>query len=188
MNIGKIEDDGKKVSKPLPFTVRYAEVELAEIKGRIIRNPAYSNDKVSIYGWCWTPELSQARKPQFRAAMAESLRSEGYRNPVILFSCSEGLFLSFGGSRVSVGLSAGLARIPAIINDYNGAFGDAPEVTDDNWDSFFTDVPEYHEFTDTGFETHYSLERNRRDHYDPAGMAWADGEEFIKHEFPWIKE
>jgi hypothetical protein len=187
MNIGEIEKDANKTAGE-PHSVRYAQVPLSSIRGRIIRNPAYGGPKVSIYGWCWTPQLSAARKPMFKAALRESIKREGIRNPVVLYATEEGDFLSFGGSRVHAARDCELAWIPALVNDYCGRYDDKPEVTPENYEQFFTDVPEYVEFTETGIETHYSLERNRRDQYDPAGMNWAEGESFIAVEFPWIKE
>ena len=107
----------------------------------------------------------------------------------------EGCFLSFGGSRVTAAREVGLTVIPALVNDYVERYKEAERVTPENVRSFFTDVPEYIEFTSKGLDTHYSLERNRRDEYDPAGMEWAmirdnkiDGLQltFIGEEFPWI--
>lgn len=187
MNIGEIEKDANK-TKGKPHTVRYGMVPLSSIRGRIIRNPAYGGPAVSIYGWRWTETISQARKPMFKAALRESIKREGIRNPIVLYAVEEGNFLSFGGSRLLAARDCELLYIPAIINDYCGRYDDYTEVTPENYGLFFTDKPEYVEFTDIGFETHYSLERNRRDDYDPAGMAWAEGEDFIKTEFSWIKE
>ncbi len=80
--------------------------------------------------------------------------------------------------------------IPAIVVDYTGKRSDAEEVTLDNFAEFFTDVPEYFEFTNVGVDTHYSLERNRRHTYDPAGFEWAKGkqDDFLKEEFPWLND
>jgi len=170
------------------FTVRYAQIDPADLKGRIIRNPSYGGPSVGINGWCSSPVLSACRKPAFRAELADSLRKDGMRNPIIAYSTPEGLYLSFGGSRASAARDIGLQAIPAIINDYTGEYDACESVDEENWTDFFMDVPQWHEFGDTGFDYHYSLERNRRDTYDPAGFNWIDDFGKIAHEFSWVKE
>jgi hypothetical protein len=162
-------------------------VPTEEVLGRIVRNPAYPGAGLGIHGWVGISEISQRRKPAFRAKLAESLATEGFRNPVVLYATSAGLYLSFGGSRVQAAKDAGIEFVKAIINDYTGDWAHCDLVTEENWSSFFTDVPEWHEFTETGFDYHYSLERNRRDTYDPAGFEWVDNFHEIAHEFPWVK-
>ncbi len=170
------------------FDVRYAQVPVEGIKGRIIRNPNYGGPTVSIHGWHWVQDVSTHRKPQFQEALRESIEREGMRNPVIVYATSEGDFIGFGGSRLRAARDLGLEELPAIINDYVGRYAEAESVTPENWHLFFTDVPEYLEFTPTGVDTHYSLERNRRNHYDPQGMAWAKDADFIATEFEWIND
>jgi len=177
-----------KSTKESTFVVRYAKIPLDSIKGRIIRNPDYGGPSLSIYGWTWRPEVSTASKPMFREALRDSISAEGIRNPVVIYSIAEGNYLSFGGSRVRAAREAGLDSIPALINDYCERYQEELEVTTENVFSLFTDVPEYIEFTATGIDTHYSLERNRRDYYDPAGMMWAGDADFIGKEFSWINQ
>jgi hypothetical protein len=186
MDVTKI-DKNETEGKLRPFTVRYADVPLEGIKGRIIRNPNYGGPSLSIYGWTWRPDVSTHRKPEFQEALRDSIAREGVRNPVVIYATVEGDFLSFGGSRLRAARDGGLTSIPALVNDYCGRYDDCIEITPENVTSVFTDVPEYIEFTPTGVDTHYSLERNRRDHYDSAGMAWAEGASFIAKEFSWIK-
>jgi hypothetical protein len=185
MNITEI-DTGTVEGGLLPFTVRFAQVPLEGIKGRIIRNPGYGGPTLSIYGWTWRPDVSTHRKPLFQEALRDSISKEGVRNPVVIYATVEGDFLSFGGSRLRAARDCKLDSIPALVNDYCGRYQEELEVTPENVESLFTDVPEYIEFTPTGVDTHYSLERNRRDHYDAAGLEWAQGATFIKHEFGWI--
>jgi hypothetical protein len=180
------EIDTNEADRPLEFTVRYANVELEGIKGRIIRNPNYGGPALSIYGWTWREDVSSHRKPLFQEALRDSIAAEGVRNPIVVYSTEEGDFASFGGSRLRAARDLELTHIPALVNDYSGRYDNCPEVTPDNVRQFFTDIPEYIEFTHTGVDTHYSLERNRRDHYDPAGMQWAEGADFIESEFSWI--
>lgn len=168
------------------FDVRYAQVPVEGIKGRIIRNPNYGGPSISIHGWHWVEDVSTHRKPQFQEALRESIGREGFRNPIIVYATAEGDFVGFGGSRLRAARDLGLERLPALVNDYVGRYRDSVAVTEDNWEEFFTDVPEYLEFTPTGVDTHYSLERNRRNHYDPKGMEWADGADFIEEEFSWL--
>jgi hypothetical protein len=188
MNITEI-DTGAILGEKQQFDVRYVpELQLGSIKGRIIRNPGYGGPDSGIYGWPTTDCVSRNRKPRFMAALAKDIRANGFRNPVVCYSTPTGVWLSFGGSRVEAGRIAEAGTIPAIINDYTGDFAEYKEVTNANWSECFTDVPEYAEFTDTGFDTHYSLERNRRDRYDPAGMKWAEGKDFVREEFPWLSQ
>jgi len=168
------------------FTVRYADVPLSGILGRVIRNPGYGGPGLSIHGWTWRQDICTHRKPKFQDALRESIAAEGFRNPVIIYAADEGDFLSFGGSRLRAARDLGVDTIPALVNDYVGRYSECPLVTPENVHEFFTDVPQYVEFTPTGVDSHYSLERNRRDHYDPAGMNWCKGADFINTEFSWI--
>ena len=128
-------------------------------------------------------------KPQFMEAMSESLRKEGYRNPVVVYASDTGNHLSFGASRIHCGRTAGLRCVPAIVNDYCGRFKESPEVTLENFTSWFTDPPNWFIIDEFGADYHYALERKRRMEYDPKGFAWADDEAtFLDVDFPWIKE
>jgi hypothetical protein len=104
-----------------------------------------------------------------------------------VWNLPEGLFLTFGGSRVQAALLAGLREIPAIINDYTGYYEAADTVTPENVESWFCDPPKDWEFGEHGFDYHYNLERARRHNHDPNGFAWVDGEpDWITEEFPWL--
>lgn len=188
MNVTEIEKGAPNL-EPLPFTIRYAEVPISGIKGRIIRNPNYGGPTVSIYGWHWHSVISQHRKPKFQEALRDSIAAEGVRNPIVVYATDEGDFVSFGGSRVYAARDVGLRTIPALVNDYCGRYDEGVEVTEYNVRDFFTDVPRYLEFTATGVDTHYHMERNRRGHIDEAGYAWMpEGAEWIDEEFPWLKD
>ena len=106
--------------------VRYGLVPLDRITGRLVRNPNYGGPSVSLNGWRWRPELSNHTKPKFQAALNESVRKNGIRNPILVWNLPEGIFLTFGGSRVKAAQAAGLLSIPAIINDYTGEFAGYP--------------------------------------------------------------
>jgi len=165
----------------------YAEVPVDEIVGKLVRNPNYCNNHVSLNNWCWIEHNATGRKPKFQEALRASILEEGVRNPIVVYRLPEGYFLSFGGSRLRCAREVGLARIPALVNDYTGKV-EGPEVTKENVRDFFTDVPALVEFTCDGVDYHYSLERKRRDTYDPAGLEWARGAEFIHEEFSWVNE
>lgn len=177
---------------PTPHRIVSAEVPVEEIRGRIVRNPNYGGPTVSIYGWRWVPhEAFTHRKPGFQDALAKSIAEGGFRNPVIVYALPEGSFLGFGASRLRAAVSLGLHSIPAIVNDYANRFPDATEVTESNHAQFFTDPPVWFEITEHGADYHYSLERNRRNTYDPQGMKWTEeleDREFIAKEFSWITE
>ena len=172
------------------FTVRYAMVDPNQIINRIVFNPNYGGKACTVPGTCIVPITERQMKPEFFVAMTASISQTGYRNPITLYNTPEGLLLSFGGSRLRVAKQLDI-DIPAIVVDYTGGFEDEEEVTMDNYVDFYTDVPVYFEWTNYGIETHYSLERMRREHYDPQGMEWTKDLEdttFLAKEFPWLSE
>jgi len=142
---------------------------------------------VSLNGWCSLERISTHTKTGFQQALQESIEREGVRNPILVWSLDEGVYLTFGGSRLKACRALGLETVPAIINDHTGAYERFPEVTEQTLPETFIDVPKTYEFGPDGFDYHYNLERARRHAHDPAGFAWIDGEpEFIKQEFPWV--
>ena len=171
------------------FTVRGGNVNCKEIKGRLIRNSQYGGPSVSLNGWRWRDSISNHTKVGFQQALTDSIAKDGVRNPILVWSLPEGLFLTFGGSRLKACLQLGISDIPAIINDYTARYTSSPEVVSNNVASFFTDPPKDFEFGEYGADYHYNLERARRHDHDPAGFAWLDGEtpEFISKEFPWLQ-
>ena len=172
------------------FTVRHALVPPEYIKHRIVFNPNYGGASCSVPGTCVVPLLERPMKPKFFEALEADVRQHGFRNPIVVYAVDAQLLLSFGGNRLRI--AKRLDRvIPAIIVDYDGVYGQHPIVTEDTYRRFFTDVPKWFEFTDTGVITHYSLERARRNEYDPVGFEWTkdiDDKEFIEEEFPWLTE
>ncbi len=172
------------------FEVRYADICVHDIKGRLIRNPNYGGPAVGLNDWTWRPELSNHTKPGFQEELNRSIMEEGVRNPVLVWSLPEGLFLTFGGSRVKACLSTGRHWCPAIINDYTGEYSTGICVTPENVHTFFQDPPRDVEFGEYGFDYHYNLERARRHLHDPNGFAWLEGrnQDFIQQEFPWVNE
>ena len=171
------------------FDVRYVDVDPTAISGRLIHTPNYGGPAVGPWGWTWRPEISKnhAAKPEFHKALRESIRESGVHNPVLLYAFHEGLFLTFGGSRVSAAIDCELDRIPAIVNDYCSKYEDSPRVTPDNWEEWFTDPPRDAEFGERGFDYHYNLERARRHNHDPSGLNWLDTEpNWLHEEFPWL--
>jgi hypothetical protein len=172
------------------YDIRYSNINPSDITGRLIRNPNYGGPSVGLNGWTWRAQVSKnhGAKPGFHRALAASVAKDGLRNPVLVWNLPEGLFLTFGGSRVHAALAAGIEAIPAIINDYTGSYGDGVLVTSENWESFFTDVPRTFEFTRDGADYHYHLERARRHEHDEAGLAWLgdDTPAWLTKEFPWI--
>jgi hypothetical protein len=169
--------------------IRYAHVDSALITHRLVKNENYGGQAVSLHGWKTTPVTPAKYKKEFFNQMRESVRREGFRNPILTYCLPEGLFLSFGCSRLRVAQELGI-EIPTIIMDYTGEYYEHTEVQPDNWENFFTDVPKWHEFNSDGFEYHYSLERNRRNSYDEGGFTWTKedyvDDDFIETEFPWI--
>lgn len=170
------------------YEVRKADILVDDIRGRLIRNPHYGGPSVGLHGWTWRPELSKHGKEGFQEALLTSIRESGVRNPILVWSFSEGLFLTFGGSRVRACKEAGIETIPAIINDYTGDYAEDTLVTPSNVEEFFTDVPRDWEFNEDGFDYHYNLERARRHNYDESGLAWLKGDDpsWLTKEFPWL--
>lgn len=174
----------------LPFDVRYDEtVDPQVVTRRIIFNKNYGGLAVDGLRAVSIRMPRLPNKPKYFAALKENVKMDGFRNPIILYNTTEGLLLEFGGSRLHVAKELD-KRIPAIIVDYVGDYMLFEEVGTFNWKTFFRDVPEYFEFHDEGVSTHYSIERNRRNHVDLAGMQWVMDHEgdvsFIEEEFPWI--
>ena len=169
--------------------VLFALINPKDIKGRLIRNPNYGGPSLSYKGWTWRPELSKHGKEGFQEALEKSIRDEGIRNPILVWNMPEGIYLTFGGSRVRAALSVGIREIPAIINDVSGDYPSKDTVTSKNLDTFFKDMPYDWEFGEDGaFDYHYNLERARRANHDPAGFYWLDGErpDWVFKEFPWL--
>ena len=171
------------------FAVRYVkDVYAHRVTRRLIRNPNYGGSPSVVPGACIIPVIERKMKPKFFKALREDVRLHGFRNPILLYNTPEGLLLSFGGSRLRVAKELDV-RIPAIVVDYAGDYVDCPEITPDNYQEFFRDVPVLFKFTDIGVDTHFSLERARREYYDPAGLAWTsnlDDTTFLDEEFPWL--
>ncbi len=172
------------------FTVRFVKAcDPHRVTHRLIRNANYGGRPSVVPDACVIPVVERKIKPKFFEALRANVEADGFRNPILLYNTPEGMLLSFGGSRLRVAKELD-KFIPAIVVDYTGLYSRSPRVTLDNWQDFFRDVPELFEFTNTGIETHYSLERNRREHYDSAGMEWVkdhEGDtEFLDEEFPWL--
>jgi len=172
------------------YHVRFISLDVGAVRGRLIRNPNYGGSRVGLNGWCYSTSISNHTKAGFQEALEASIRKEGVRNPILVWALPEGIFLTFGGSRLRACIAAERTRIPAICNDYVGDYKDSPEVTPKNWRGFFTDPPRDFEFGEYGADYHYNLERARRHDHDPAGFEWLEGHtpEFIRREFPWVLE
>lgn len=169
------------------FDVRCGYIHVGDVRGRLIRNPNYGGPRVGLNGWCWREAISNHTKPGFQAALEESIRQEGVRNPILVWSLPEGIFLTFGGSRLRACQEVGRTWCPAIINDYTGDYEDEQLVTEENWHKFFKDPPREFIFGEYGADYHYNLERARREHHDPAGFAWVDEDtDWMRQEFPWV--
>jgi hypothetical protein len=169
------------------FDVRFEYIDTDSVRGRLIRNPNYGGPSVGLNGWRWRESISNHTKPGFQAALEESIRQEGVRNPILVYSLPEGIFLTFGGSRLRACRATGRQYIPAIINDFSGAFESSTKVTEENYIEFFKDPPRSFVITEEGADYHYNLERARRHEHDEAGFAWVDGDtDWMKKEFPWV--
>ena len=170
------------------FSIRYEAIPCKEVRGRLIRNPGYGGPSVALNGWRWRSSISNHTKEGFQRYLTASIRDEGVRNPILVWALPEGIFLTFGGSRLKACLELGYETIPAIINDYTDEYRGSPEVSRSNWRGFFRDPPRAFEFGEAGADYHYNLERARRQDHDSAGFAWLEGvqPEFLKAEFPWV--
>lgn len=172
------------------FTVRYClDVDPQVVTHRICFNPNYGGPGTVVPRTCKVPIRQKGIKPETRARITENVRTEGFRNPILLYDTPEGLLLGFGGGRLQAAKELDTA-VPAIVVDYTGAYELFEEVTEDNWQEFFRDVPEFFVFTDVGIDTHYGLERGRDEWFDPAGIEWAkendEDMEAVLKESPWL--
>lgn len=154
-------------------------------------NPVYPGISTGFPGAVGTPLVPAKGKTGFYAALEESVRRGGIRNPPVLYIDGHRWYVGFGGSRVLVAQRLGLG-LPAIVNAGAGAQitgKGVVEVTEDNWSNFFVDPPAEVEWSDRGFQYHYSIERNRRDRFDPQGLKWTeelDDTKFLDEEFSWL--
>lgn len=172
------------------WTARYvAGIDPHRITDRIVFNPNYGGRSVGVVGACAVPIRTGKKgiKPDTRERIKQSVEREGFRNPIIVYRTKDGWFLSFGGGRLEAAKALDIP-IPAIVVDYRGYLDTCPEVTEHNWREYFTDAPEYFEFTDVGISTHYNLESGREGAADEAGLAWASEEDMlaILKESPWL--
>ena len=176
-------------TKMSDFAIRFAVIDAASVTHRLVRNPNYSGHLCAVPNCRVVPVVERAMKPKFFEALKKDVAENEFRNPILVYNTPEfGLLLAFGGSRLRVAKQLRIG-IPAIVVDYAVKYTWAPRVTPDNWQSFFTDVPEQFEFTDIGIDTHYSIERNRRETFDPAGIVWfPEDEDFVAEEFPWLND
>ena len=165
---------------------RFAELDPGRILHRIVRNPNYSGQSLSLNSWKAADIIpGYQAKPDFYRSLVSHIQSDGVRNPIIVYCLPEGWLLSFGGSRLAACRELG-RLVPALVVDYTGEFRHDIRVDESNWQDFFTDVPKYFEWTDYGIDTHFGLEKNRE--HDPAGLQWDPEGEWIAKEMPWIKE
>ena len=108
--------------------------------------------------------------PKLRAALLESIKTEGFRNPVLAYVCTDGLLLKFGNSRLQHAIHLDIP-LPAIVCDHLGRYDDRPEVTMENYHEFFTDVPIRFEIKEKVVIHSYGISPFSEG-YDPAGLAW----------------
>jgi hypothetical protein len=170
------------------WTARKAALQPDEITHRLAFNPNYPGIPTGVPGAIGI-KIRDKIKPETRERIRQSIDRQGIRNPITAYRTSEGLFLGFGGGRLQAAKALQIL-VPAIVIDYTGEMVDYEEVTPDNWEEFYTDVPMYFEFNDTGIYTHYGLERNRDEPVDIRGLAWAREEDMqaILKESPWLGE
>jgi hypothetical protein len=171
------------------MTPRYVQVEITDLQGFIRRNPnAVEGYKAGPFNWSVRTGMDKKNKPVFRKALRDSIASEGVRNPLLGWCFIEGLFIGFGAGRLKAATEAGLDTVPMIVNDFTGEYEHGEEVTEDNFASFFTDVPLTYEFDKTGFSYHYNLTPSTRTLHDPGGCAWYKGEvSDFYDEFPYLR-
>jgi hypothetical protein len=170
------------------WTARGALIDPKMITHRICLNPNYGGISTGVPGTVGV-KIRNKVKPETRERIRLSIEREGVRNPIIVYNTTQGMFLGFGGGRLQA--CAALDKpVPAIVIDYVGDMVDHPEVTPSNWQDFFTDVPDYFEWTDFGIYTHYGLERSREEDVDTKGIAWASADDMpaIINESPWLDD
>lgn len=167
--------------------VRCGHIPVSDIQGRLVRCPGYSSNALAYKNWCWIPVPKAQGKEGFHSALKESVSKEGLRNPVLVFAFPEGDFLAFGTSRYHAVVECGHETIYALVNDHADRYPDLPEFTVESAPSFFKDVPANLDIGEDGANYHYSIERNRRNEVDLAGLAWLKGDEpWLKKEFSWL--
>ncbi len=172
----------------MKWSAHAAGLHASEITTRIIRNPNYGGKPSQVPGCCILPIKNKGVKPKTRQAIQDDIAKNGVRNPILVYKTVDGLHLSFGGGRLMACQELD-TLIPAIVVDYTDSLSNYEEVTPENWQEQFTDVPKYFEFDDVGILTHYGLERSRNDDFDPAGIKWTedlDDDGWLTEESPWL--
>ena len=134
-----------------------------------------------LYGGCLYSSMClviHKSKPKFRAALRKSLLEEGFRNPILAYECDGGLLLKFGNSRLMIAQDLNIP-VPAIVVDHQHRYEDRPEVTNENFAEFFTDVPRIFEISEGGRMVDHSFNLGRRNQheYDPMGLEWLGEDE-----------
>jgi len=167
--------------------LRYvAETHPDDYLGKVCFNPNYpSNVRGTPFGGALL--RGHEDHPKMRAALEESVKNEGFRNPILAYKCDGGFLLKFGNSRLQIARKLGIP-IPALVVDHTDEYADCPEVTMDNFHEFFTDVPKVFEIREDGTVNHsYNLGHTNQPNYDPAGFTWlGDDPDHVIEEFPQI--
>lgn len=158
-----------RIFKP-QYKCRFIWAKPEEFIGMVMWNPAYpSNPPVSHHGA--KPIPRGKAKSKFRDALRESVRKEGFRNPIIGYAVDEGLLIQYGCSRLRVAKELGIP-IKVIVMDFTGRYADCPEVTETNYESYFLDVPRQFSILADRIEHSYFIARRDKGPSDPAGYAW----------------
>ena len=160
------------------MTVRYVEdTHPSQYLGKVCFNVDYPSLLPGVL-FSSMVLVEHRSKPLYRAALRASLEKEGFRNPILAYECDGGLLLKFGNSRLQIARDLDIT-LPAIVVDHQERYSDRPEVTNENFAEFFTDVPRIFEITDEGTMVNHSYNlanRNQTD-YDAAGLEWLGEDE-----------
>jgi hypothetical protein len=128
------------------YSIRYGVLKPTDLSDKVlVKNPAYGD---SIGGWGsrdvkpirpWYNSLEQ--KNQFYTRLEESLKTEGFRNPIFCNSIPEGTFCRYGTSRLWIAKRLGMPT-PCVIADYTERWNHLEELkTEEDIKKKFLDLP-----------------------------------------------
>lgn len=110
--------------------LRLAQVPIAGLQRKLVRNPAYGGEPASRFGWRWAPIAPRPGElGTWYGRLWASIEAEGrLRNPVLVTALPEADYLEIGVSRWYVCRALGWETIPALVNDFCGRYDSFPRV------------------------------------------------------------
>ena len=132
------------------YVIRYGVVPATLLSDKVIvKNPAYG-ERIGDWGSRpLKPEASHYKmlqeKNQFYTKLEESIKRDGFRNPIFCNSYSHGTYCRYGTSRLWIARQHKM-DIPVVIADYADNWTDLDELGQSDVELKFKDIPAVIEF------------------------------------------